>query len=114
MNYLIGFVIDKKVETYLVDLPSPQKEICIRVRQIILKTLPDLEESFNNGVPWYQGKYYIVGLKDHVNIGFSIKGLTADEISMFKGKGKLMRHVKLYSLDDIDERRIVKLLKTVK
>ncbi len=106
--------MDKKVESYLENLPSPQKEICKRVRKIIIKTFPDLEETFKNGVPWYEGKYYIVGLKGHVNIGFSIEGLTADEMSLFEGKGKLMRHMKVYSLDDIDEKRIVKLLKIVK
>ena len=106
--------MDKKVKSYLENLPSPQKEICKRVRTIILRPFPELDESFKNGVPWYEGKYYIVGLKDHVNIGFSIEGLTAYEMSLFGGKGKLMRHIKLYSLEDIDEKRIVKLLKIVK
>lgn len=105
--------MDEKVESYLEKLPSPQKEICGRVREIILKTFPELKESFKNGVPWYD-KYYIVGLKDHVNIGFCIKGLTKKELGLFEGKGKLMRHVKIYSLDDIDENEIVKRLKIVK
>jgi hypothetical protein len=106
--------MDKKVKRYLDNLPSPQKEICKRVRQIIIETFPDLEESFKNGVPWYECKYYIVGLKDHVNIGFSIEGITSEELKLFEGKGKLMRHIKVYSLDDIDEKKIVKLLKMVK
>jgi len=106
--------MDKKVKSYLDNLPSPQKEICKRIRRIITKTFPDLEESFKNGVPWYQSKYYIVGLKDHVNIGFSIEGLTPEELKLFEGKGKLMRHIKIYSLDEIDEAEIVRLLKIVK
>ncbi len=106
--------MDKKVKSYLENLTSPQKEICGRVRKIIKKTFPQLRESFENGVPWYECKYYIVGLKDHVNIGFSVKGLNQKEIGMFEGKGKLMRHIKIYSLDDIDEKEIVKLLKIVK
>lgn len=67
-----------------------------------------------NGVPSYENKYYIVGLKDHVNIGFSIEGLSSEELSLFEGKGKLMRHIKIYSLEEIDEKRIIKLLKIVK
>ena len=106
--------MDQKVKDYLAKLPSPQKEICERAREIILKAFPNIEESFKNGVPWYEDKYYIVGLKDHVNIGFSIKGLNKEEMALFEGKGKLMRHIKLFSLDDTDEAHIIKLLKTVK
>lgn len=106
--------MDEEVQKYLQNLPSPQKEICEKVRNIILKTFPNLEESFKNGVPWYECKYYIVGFKDHVNIGFSVEGLTAEEMSLFEGKGKYMRHIKLFSPDEIDESRIVRLLKVVK
>ena len=106
--------MNKEIKKYLDKLPSPQKEICEKVRKIIIKACPDLEELMKNGVPSYENKYYIVGLKDHVNIGFSIEGLSSEELSLFEGKGKLMRHIKIYSLDEIDEKRIVKLLKIVK
>jgi hypothetical protein len=106
--------MDDKVREYLDNLPSPQKEICKKVRNIIVKTFPNLQESFKNGVPWYECKYYIVGLKDHVNIGFSVEGLNEKEMGLFEGKGKYMRHIKLFSLDDIDESKIVSLLKVVK
>lgn len=106
--------MDEKVKNYLDQLPSPQKEICERVRKIILKTFPDLEESFKNGVPWYESKFYIVGLKDHVNIGFSVEGMTPEEIKLFEGNGKLMRHIKIFTPDEMDEDKIVRLLKLVK
>lgn len=106
--------MDEKVKEYLDALPSPQKEICKKIRKIILNTFPDLEESFKNGVPWYQCKYYIVGFKDHVNIGFSVEGLTNEEMRLFEGNGKYMRHIKIRSLDEIDEKKIVDLLKVVK
>ena len=106
--------MDIKVKNYLDNLPSPQKEICKKVRKIILNTFPYLVEIFKNGVPWYECKYYIVGLKDHVNIGFSVEELNQEEIKLFDGKGKYMRHIKIYSLDEIDEKKIVKLLKVVK
>jgi hypothetical protein len=106
--------MDIKVKNYIDSLPSPQKEICKKVRKIILTTFPDLEETFKNGVPWYECKYYIVGFKDHVNIGFSVEGLNQEEMELFDGKGKYMRHIKIFSLDDIDEKKVVKLLKVVK
>jgi len=106
--------MNNEIKKYLDNLPSPQKEICKKVRKIIIKEYPDLVESMKNGVPSYENKYYIVGLKDHVNIGFSINGLSAEEIDLFDGNGKLMRHIKIYTLDEIDEKKIVKLLKIVK
>jgi len=102
-----------KVKNYLNKLPSPQKEICEKIRDIIFETFPDLEETFKNGVPWYECKYYIVGFKDHVNVGFSVEGLSEKEKELFEGKGKFMRHIKYYSLDDVDESKLIRLLKIV-
>ena len=106
--------MNEKVRSYLEKLPSPQKEICEKVREIILRTFPDLQESFKNGVPWYEDRFYIVGLKDHVNIGFSVRGLTDEELSLFEGKGFYMRHVKIFSMQDINESEIVKRLELVR
>ena len=103
-----------KVENYIKKQKSPQKEIIRKIRKIILKTFPKINEEMKMGVPWYEGKYYIVGLKDHVNLGFSVKGLSKKEQDLFEGKGKTMRHIKFYSLKDINEKKIVKLLKIVK
>jgi len=49
--------MDEKVKSYLEKLPSPQKEIGKRIRKILLKTFPELRESFKNGVPRYECKY---------------------------------------------------------
>ena len=106
--------MDKDVDKYIKKQKSPQKEIVRKLRRIILKTFPKIKEEMKMGVPWYEGKYYLVALKDHVNIGFAVKGLSKKELELFEGRGKLMRHIKLYSLKDIDEKKIVKLLKLVK
>lgn len=101
------------VEKYMEKQKSPQREIVQRLRDIILKTLPDVKEELKMGVPWYEGKFYIVALRDHVNLGFSVKGLSEQEKALFEGKGKMMRHVKFYSMEDVDEARVVKLLRLV-
>ncbi len=106
--------MDKKVERYIEKQKSPQREICQKLRKIILNTFPEIKEEMKMGVPWYEGKYYIVTLKDHVNLGFSVKGLSNKEKEIFEGGGKLMKHIKIYSLKEIDEKNIVKLLKLVK
>jgi hypothetical protein len=102
-----------KVEKYVEKQKSPQKEIIQKLRSAILKTLPDIKEEFKMGVPWYAGKFYIVALKDHVNLGFSVKGLSEQEKALFEGKGQMMRHVKFYAVEDVDEGKVAPLLRLV-
>ena len=106
--------MNKEVEKYIKKQKSPQREICLRLREIIIKTFPKIEERMWAGVPFYENRYYIVALKNHVNMGFAINGLSQKEIALFEGKGKTMRHIKIFSLEDIDEKRVVKLLKISK
>ncbi len=104
--------MDVKVKEYIEKQKSPQKEICLRLREIILKTFPDTKEEMKWGVPVFSnGKFYIGALKNQVNLGFSINGLTKEQIALFEGSGKTMRHIKVRTLIDIDEKRIVRLLK---
>jgi len=62
--------MDEDVNKYTEKQKSPQKEIIQELRKIILETFPDINEEMKLGVPWYEDKYYIVALKDHVNLGF--------------------------------------------
>jgi len=64
------------------------------------------------GVPYYE-KFYIVGLKDSVNLGFSVEGLTKSDKENFTGDGKVMQHLKFKNPAEIDEKKIVRLLKLV-
>lgn len=99
---------------YLEKQKSPQKEIIKKLRKIISKTIPNSNEEKAGGVLAYgKGKFYLAGLKNSVNMGFSIVGLSKEEASLFKGQGKTMRHLKFSKLKDIGEKEIVKLLKLV-
>ncbi len=102
--------MDNKVTEYIEKQISPQKEICLSLREIILKTFPSIKEEMKWGVPNYGNLYYFVALKAHVNLGFSIKNLNNDEIKLLEGTGKTMQHIKIKTVEDIDEQRIVKLL----
>jgi hypothetical protein len=106
--------MNQDVSKYIEKQRSPQKEICRKLRTIIVKTFPHIEERIWVGVPWFGTKYYIVALKDHVNLGFAVTGLPRNELDLFEGKGKTMRHIKIFSPTDIDEKQIVKLLKIAK
>ena len=103
------------VDTYIEKQQSPQKEICYELRTIIFKTFPTIKEEMKWGVPSYaEGKYYFVALKADVNLGFSIKGLSEEEIALLQGKGKTMRTIQVKTVEEIDEAKIVKLLKLIK
>ena len=106
--------MSKEVDYYIEKQKSPQKEVCQKLRAIILETFPGVHEEMKLGVPWYEGKYYIVALKNHVNLGFSIKGLSKEEMALFKGSGKTMKNVEISSVDEIDKKKIIELLKIVK
>ncbi len=106
--------MDAGVDAYIQKQTSPQREICQQLRGIILKTFPDIQEKMKLGVPWYEDRYYIVALKSHVNLGFSLKGMSRAEAGLFEGGGKTMKHIEVRSVAEIDEDRIVRLLKMVK
>jgi hypothetical protein len=103
-----------KIDDYINQQKSPQKEICQQLRSLILKTFAGAREEMRWGVPAFaDGKFYIVALKDHVNLGFSIKGLGEEEIALFDGGGKTMKHIEVDTLENIDEKRIAELLELV-
>jgi hypothetical protein len=106
--------MSNSIDDYINKQGSPQKEICQNLRRIILKTLPGVKEEMKWGVPAFaDGKFYIVALKDHVNLGFSIKGLTKEDMALFDGGGKTMKHIEVDDITNIDEKRISGLLKLV-
>ena len=59
------------------------------------------------------GKFYIAAMKSRVHVGFAITGLSKDEVSLFEGSGKTMRHIKIPLLENIDEKTLVKLIEMV-
>lgn len=106
--------MDKQVDEYIAKQKSPQKEILKKVRKIFIKTLPNFEEKSAWGViAFSEGKFYIAAMKNRVHVGFTIIGLNKGEIDLFEGSGKTMRHIKIHSLEEIDEEKLVKLIKLV-
>jgi hypothetical protein len=104
---------NREVDKYINKFDGEKKKILKKLRAIILKTRPELKEEFKMGVPWYSGLFYLVGLKDHVNMGFSFGGLKKHEKEL-EGKGKYMRHIKFFSSKDIDEKKLIRLIKLTK
>jgi len=106
--------VKDEVSEYVEKQCSPQKEILRRTRKLFLKTLPGCKEEMRWGVPVFaDGKFYAAAVKKGVNVGFAVKGLSKSESALFEGGGKTMKHVKINSLDDFDEKKLEKLIKLV-
>ena len=105
--------MSSKVDEYIQKQQTPQKRICEKLRKIILDKFPTINEQMKYGVPYYDDKFYIVALKNHVNLGFLIKNLNKEEIALFEGTGKTTRHIKFKSLNEIVEKRVTELLTMV-
>jgi hypothetical protein len=87
-----------KITNYIDKQKSPQKEICQKLRTIILKTIPNAKEEMKWGVPSFaDGKFYIVALKDHVNLGYN-------------DGSKKMKHIEIKLLEEVNSEKIIQLV----
>jgi uncharacterized protein YdhG (YjbR/CyaY superfamily) len=106
--------MDKQVDTYVEKQKSPQREILQEVRKIFLETLPDCQEKIMWGVITFaNGKFYIAAMRNRVHVGFAVTGLSDEEIGLFEGNGKTMRHIKIPTVENIDKTNLVKLIEMV-
>lgn len=106
--------MDKKVKQYIDRQEEPKRKILKELRQVLLNSIEGCQEEFKWGVPVYdRDNFYIAAMKERVHIGFAISGLSDDEVGRFEGTGKTMRHLKIYSLDDIDDLKVGNLIKLV-
>ena len=80
--------MSQKVEEYIEKQELPQREILLKLRDLIFKTFSNIKEEFKMGVPWYEEKFYLVALRDHVNLGFAVKGLSNLRLPYLREKEK--------------------------
>lgn len=107
--------MDKKINYYFENQTKIKKEICLKLRNIILNTFPGIKEEYKWGAVVYDNERFYIGVvRRGVNLGFAITGLSPEEKSLFKGNGRTMRHVKFESIGEIDEEKIKYLLELVK
>ena len=106
--------MDPKVKKYIDKLNPLQKDIVLKVREIFLKTIPNCKEEMNWGVITFADKkFYLGAVGEKVHVGFAVSGLDKKEVELFEGSGKTMRHIKIWTPADIDEKKLIKLIKLV-
>lgn len=109
---------EKKVyiKEYLADLTPKTKELVLKLRKLILATVPDLVEGVSWGNLSYQTqkKRYVCAIsphKAHVNLHFWRGREMQDPENLLQGTGKKLMHVKIEKLGDINEDAVKALVK---
>jgi len=89
------------VETY---------EMAVEVRELHFKFASELTEDIKyGGLVFSRGKELLGGIffyKEHISIEFSYGASMSDTYSVLEGKGKLRRHIKLRTFDDIEAKSV--------
>lgn len=109
----------KPVDDYLYNQPEPFQSIMLYVRNVILKTLPNVTERYSYNIPFYHiGKKPMLYLnvlkgKDYVDIAFVHGVVFEKEFPVLKNenKRKQVRSIQLKKIEDLDELQFVELLK---
>lgn len=85
-----------------------------RLRSIIKKAAPKLDEKMKWGFPCYSGTNDVCNImvtRAWIDLGFFRGVDLEDPKKMLEGSGKAMRHIKFHNLDYMDEQAILKLVK---
>ncbi len=109
---------NQKIDDFMIDIQSISIEMynmTIEVRRLYFEFASDLTEEIKyGGLVFFRNKDLIGGIfiyKEHVSIEFSYGANLSDPNSVLEGKGKLRRHIKLRSRDDIKEKNVAHYVK---
>ena len=106
-------------EEHILMQKEPFQSIMLHIRSVIFNTLPQVNERYSYGIPFYNiGKkplLYLNVLKgtDFVDVAFVQGVLLEEEFPILKdyNKRKQVRSVQLKSLEDLDQIQFTALLK---
>jgi hypothetical protein len=95
------------VERYIQALPEPLVEVADTARHVIDVNLADAESAIKWAHPtWSLGKQpvcYLKAASKHVTFGFWRGASIDDRSGRLETSGEVMAHVKLRTLEDVDE-----------
>lgn len=98
---------DKSCDNWFATIPDTQRPILDRLRSLIFDVVPDAVEELKWSRPCYSSKHglfcYLHSTKKHATLGFQNGASLSDPKKQLEGDGKDMRHLKLRSIDDVDE-----------
>ncbi len=98
------------VDKYIEKQKSPQKEICKKLRKIVLKIKPNAKEEIK-----YRGLVFVIDAKlicgifirkNHISVEFSFGARMPDPDNFLEGSGKYRRHIKIFQQEDIKNKKV--------
>jgi hypothetical protein len=108
--------MNQEITNYINSAPENQKELMIKVRHILHHAVPGVVESYKWNRPVFgtsKDFAYLLTTKAHVNLGFYNYQKLVDEKKLLEGTGKDMRHIKLKTVADIDEKLLTEWFRTL-
>jgi len=102
-------------DQYLAGQAPRNQDVIRALRKFVKHVAPQLQEAvkWGNGC-WVQGKLpvaYVYSAPDHVQFGFFGGSALNDPSGLLKGEGKFVRHIKVRTRSDIDEKAFGTLLR---
>jgi len=108
----------KKLEEFLEGNSEEIKNLFYEFRSFIFKTDKKFTESFKWNSPCYfigdKIIHYLSPNKKHLTFGFWEGGSMEDPDGLLEGTGKKMRHVKILGMEDVKNKKLLKLMKEAK
>ena len=91
------------------------KKVIAKLRKLVSNTAPKLIETskWSNGV-WLKGDLPLIFIhteKDHVQFGFFAGALLSDPKKLLQGTGKYVRHIRVESAEEIDEKNFATMIR---
>jgi hypothetical protein len=93
------------VEDYVERCAPKQQPLVRSLRKLVLEAAPRADETIKWGAPTYTqdgNLCYISACDGHVNIGFYRGAKLPDPKGLLQGTGKGLRHVKVFTREDIE------------
>jgi len=104
----------KTSSTYVKDENPELRKVVHGLKNLVRGAVPGTRETVNAwGIPIFEAKdlfcFYMVG-RNHVTFGFHYGTSLEDPGGLLEGTGKNIRHVKLRSLEDLEQKGLKQLV----
>jgi hypothetical protein len=104
------------IDVALVDRPSGVRAVALALRALVLETLPGVSEVLDtkDGMIGYGAHQFgasgwglvaIAPYKNWTNLQFVTGASLPDPTGLLEGAGKSMRHVRVHSVEDLEQKR---------
>jgi hypothetical protein len=104
--------MSQTVEQFLSTYPAEVRELALKTRALVKEIVPDAQErvyeayktiGYGSGTKMDAMFCYIAPMKDRINLGFYRGTVLPDADGLLEGTGKLLRHVKVRSMADVEK-----------